>query len=202
MREIPSHQQQDAIARMRDVLQDEYLTLSVEQYQASEDFAEGRCTMQCTVLESPGGRRLAVEGRGVGLIDAFFAGLIAQYSADHGSLASLRFSSFSVRGLMAESRRTTATDAKAEAEVGVTNSSGHAFAFRATTASVTLSCLDAVVSAVEYFVNSERAYLRIQRALEHYRREGRQDLVAKYTDLAAEMVRNTSYAHLSDRSRQ
>ena len=56
-----------------------------------------------------------------------------------------------------------------------------------------------VSAAVEYFVNSERAYVTMYRALEHYRSEGRTDLVAKYTTRLAAMVRNTSYSSVLER---
>lgn len=196
MRELTSHQQEDALGRMRDVLQEDFLLLQVERYQFSEILSEQRCVFSGVVRQAPDGPEFTVEGSGVGLIDAFFSGLIHHFASDHPSLSALRFTSFAVRGLMAETRQSTATDAKAQADVGVTNSYGREFVFRSITPSVTWSSLDAVVSAVEYFVNSERAYRRIQKALDHYRAQGRSDLVAKYTDLLAEMVRNTSYSEI------
>lgn len=196
MRDVLTHQQTNALARMRDVLQEDFLTLELHRYTLREDLLENQLTFDGVIAMSPTGQILEVNGVGVGLIDAFFNALVTRFAAEHSSLDSLTFTSFAVRGLMQETRIARATDAKAEATVGLTNSYGTEFSFRAVSDSVTRSCLEAVLGAVEYFVNSERAFVRISGALDHYRREGRSDLVAKYTDLLAEMVRNTSYSSL------
>jgi hypothetical protein len=199
LRDVLTHQQSSALARMRDVLNEDFLTIELQRYSLTEDLGEGRVRFAGVALERPSGAVIEVVGEGVGLIDAFFVGLIERYAPEHPSLRALRFTSFAVRGLMQESRSGSATDAKAEATIGVTNSYGAEFSFRAVSSSVTFSCLDSVLGAVEYFLNSERAFLRISAALDHYRREGRPDLVSKYTDLLAEMVRNTSYSALVEK---
>lgn len=196
MRKPLDHRQEDALSRMREVLQDDLLTLTVSGVSMQEDFEHRRCAVSCVVREQPGDRALAIEATGVGLIDAFFAGLGAHYAGDHPSLSTLRFTGFEVRGLMADSATANATDAKADATIRVANSYGAEFEFGAITSSVAHSSVECVLAAVEYFVNSERATVRMFRALEHYRREGRTDLIAKYTDLLSEMVRNTSYSEV------
>ena len=55
------------------------------------------------------------------------------------------------------------------------------------------------MKAVEYFVNSERAFVRMYKAREHYQKEGRDELVTKYTVLLAKMVANTSYSDVTAR---
>ena len=199
MREPLGPQQQRALEQMRTVLGDEFLTLDVIDYQLSENFGEEHCVVVCNVVEKPGDRRFTVEGRGVGMLDAFFSALSARYQDEHPSLESIRFTHFDVRGLMGDARAERASDAKAEARIGVTNSAGMEFTFAAVSTSVSHSSMEAVLEAVEYFVNSERAYVRIYKALEHYRKENRPELVGKYTDLLAQMVRNTSYSSAVER---
>jgi hypothetical protein len=60
----------------------------------------------------------------------------------------------------------------------------------------------ATVAGVEYFVNSERTFVRLQEILEHYRKEGRAELVQKYTSLMSEVVENTSYSEVVERIRR
>jgi hypothetical protein len=184
---------------MRDVLGEEFLTLAVTDYELRENFGDDFCVMTCNVVENPGARRFTIEGKGVGMLDAFFHGLAARYQEEHPSLETIRFSSFSVRGLMGDAHENAASDATAEAIVGVTNSGGTEFQFGATSPSVSHSSVEAMLAAVEYFVNSERAYVRLYRALEHHRSSGRPELVAKYTELLAAMVRNTSYSSAVER---
>lgn len=202
MREPVSIQQERALGLMKTVLGDEMLCLTVTDYELRERIDEGQCTISCAVTEQPGNQRFRIEGRGVGMLDAFFAGLSGRYEPDHPSLQTIKFSSFVVRGLMGDARGNRASDAKAEARIGITNSAGTEFEFGAVSSSVSHSSLEAVLFAVEYFVNSERAYVRIYKALEHYRSEGRGDLVGKYTEMLSEMVRNTSYSTAVERLKQ
>lgn len=184
---------------MRDVLGDDFLTLSVPQYELRENFDDDFCVVTCTVVENPSKHTFSLEGKGVGMLDAFFHALAARYTDEHPSLETIRFSSFLVRGLMGDASDSAASDAKAEAIVGVTNSSGVEFQFGAVSPSVSHSSIEAMLAAVEYFLNSERAYVRLYKALQHYKSSGRPELVAKYTELLSAMVRNTSYSSAVER---
>jgi hypothetical protein len=184
---------------MREVLSGDFRTIEVRRYVLEEDFHDGHCTIRCEAVESPGARAFEVKGKGVGMLDAFFSALRERYQGEFPSLASIRFSSFSVRGLMGDARAEQATDAQAEATVGVMNSSGQEFLFQTVSASVSLSSIEGVLAAVEYFVNSEQAYVRIYKALQHHRTSGRPEMVARYTELLSEMVRNTSYSSAVER---
>ncbi|MEM6293569.1 MAG: alpha-isopropylmalate synthase regulatory domain-containing protein [Myxococcota bacterium] len=191
--------QTKALQTMREVLGEEFRTLEVRGYEISEDFGDGHCTITCKAVENPGERAFSVDGKGVGMLDAFFSGLRERYQGEFPSLGSIRFSSFSVRGLMGDANAEQATDAQAEATVGVTNSSNTEFHFTALSPSVSHSSMEAVLAAVEYFVNSEQAYVRIYKALQHHKTSGRPEMVARYTELLAEMVRNTSYSSAVER---
>jgi hypothetical protein len=207
MRQPQGQQQTKALDTMREVLGGEFLSLAVTDYQLRERFDEDQCTIEFNLVElsgvessgKPGDRRMPLEGRGVGMLDAFFSGLCARYQPEHPSLGTIRFSSFKVRGLMGDAKAERATDAGAEATVGITNSSGTEFHFSALSPSVSHSSIEAVLAGIEYFVNSERAYMRLYKALRHHQSTGRPELVAKYTELLAQMVRNTSYSSAVER---
>lgn len=184
---------------MREVLGDDFRTFEVHRYEIREDFDDDHCTIRCEAVENPGERAFEVHARGVGMLDAFFSALRERYQGEFPSLESIRFSSFSVRGLMGDANAEQATDAKAEATVGVTNSKNTEFHFSALSPSVSHSSIEAVLAAVEYFVNSEQAYVRIYKALQHHKTSGRPEMVGKYTELLSEMVRNTSYSSAVER---
>lgn len=196
----PQHQQ-DALAQMREVLHADLLELEVLRSQSTEDFAGGTCRLEATVSASTQEAPFEVVGDGVGVVDAFFGAMQRRFAPEHPSLSSLRFTSFAVRGLLEEGGDGARADAHAKVTIGITNSYGTEFEFTRVTPSVGRSTLQAVADAVSYFVNSERAYVTMYRALEHYRAEGRADLVAKYTSRLAEMVRNTSYSEVIERMR-
>ena len=194
----PQHQI-DAMAQMREVLHADLMALEVVRSQCAEDFAGGTCRLEATVKVSTLDGPIEVVGDGVGVVDAFFGALQARFAPEHPSISSLRFTSFAVRGLLEESGDGAGANAHAKVTIGITNAYGTEFEFTQVTPSVGRSTLQAVADAVSYFVNSERAYVTMYRALEHYRSEGRADLVAKYTRRLAEMVRNTSYSEVIER---
>jgi hypothetical protein len=197
MRQPTETRQQDALARMRDVLQEDFLELAMHEYRLQESLSGAPSCHFHGLLTAPGqGQEWPVEAHGVGLVDACFGALIERFREGHPSLGSLRFTSFAVRGLMQDPEQGHTSDAEAEADIGITNAWGQELRFCTRSTSVTGASVEAVVQAIEYFINSERAFLRIQAALEHYRRDNRADLVAKYTAMLADMVRNTSYTHL------
>lgn len=191
--------QQDAVALMRSVLHEGFVALQLEHLSIDEDCLANTCTVRATLREESTATSQLLEGTGVGLIDALFAAVRERFAPEHPSLDSLRFTRFVVAGLMHDARKPTATDADAAVELGVTNSYGTEFLFQAAAPSINRAAVEAVLAAAEYFVNSERAYLAMYRALQHYRSEGRHELVSKYTDQMTVMVRNTSYSAVLER---
>lgn len=199
MREALSPRQHEAEALMQQLLKDDFLSLSVKRYALEEEFDTDRCKLRCQVVQTPGDETYELEGEGVGMLDAFFHALCARYEEEHPSLKSIVFSSFMVKGLMADAGNDQASDAQAEAIVGLSNSEGVEFEFRAMSRSVSSSSMEALLEGVEYFINAERAYIRAYKALQHYKKEHRPDLVDKYTSALAMMVRNTSYSATIER---
>jgi len=197
--------QEQMITKMREILQEDYLEMQVRSYTVQEDLTvdEGGCRISC-VLEHVGkGERATVEGEGVGTIDAFFNAMKMRLAGDYPSLRSIEFSQFDIHGLL-ESDEVPEEPSKAEAvaTVGIKNSEGREFVFEAKAASVSRAGMEATVRAVEYFVNSELTFVRLHDILNHYRSEGRSDLVQKYTTLMSEVVANTSYSEVVEQIRE
>ncbi len=186
-----------SLGKMREILQEDFMTVSVLAYEIREELADGLCRVRCELKEvaaSMDDNFVTIEGSGVGLVDAFFDGLANRYRGEHPSLGSIRFSSFAVRGLMSEADKHAATDAQASVVVGVTNSYGEEFEFQAVSQSVIRATIEAVLDAVGFFIASERAYVRLLKSLRYHQAQDRADQVTHYTRLLTEMVRNTSYS--------
>lgn len=190
--------QNEAIAIMKEVLQEDLVTLRVQAYRFVEDLTQESCDVELSLKHETTGNLTPVKGSGVGLVDAVFQALKAQLSPEFPSLNSITFSKFDCKGIMSSGHEAQ-TDAEARVTIGVHNSYGDEFTFDHQSRSVGKSCVRATVAAVEYFVNSERAFVRIFAARNHYEREGRTDLITKYTNLMSQMVRNTSYSEVLDR---
>lgn len=181
---------------MEEILQEDFLKLDVESYTVDEKFQEGKCRINCLMKSVDNGDYMEVTGEGVGTIDALFSALRAHLAEDYPSLKSISFSEFTIRGLISSEGDAESTKAEAEATVGIVNSEGREFVFQTKEQSVSRAGIRATVEAAEYFVNSERTYVRLHEILEHYRSEGRTDLVEKYTDLMSQVVQNTSYSEV------
>ena len=187
---------------MEEILQDDYMELEVDHYRLDESFVDGRSKIRCQ-MKALNGEQAPVEvhGEGVGTIDALFAGLKDRLAEDYPSLRSIEFSQFGIKGLISGDERVASAKSEAEATVGIINSEGKEFVFEARVPSVSQAGIQATVKAVEYFVNSERTYVKLHEILEHYRSEGRTDLVEKYTDLMSQVVQNTSYSEVVEQIR-
>lgn len=193
--------QNQMISLMKEILQDDYLSLSVHTYTLNENLDLSSVDIHCR-LSDQSDASFEVEGAGVGVIDALFDGLKKRMAEAHPSLNSIRFSEFSIEGLVSrDDSPDTASKAEAVARVGILNSEGREFLFEAKAPSVSRAGIEATVMAAEYFINSERTYVRLHEILEHYRDEGRTDLVEKYTELMTRVVQNTSYSKVVERIR-
>lgn len=188
-------QSQQTDALIRRILGPDYLALTVVHYQVSEYVApDSGCQVVVTLADTTDGdRREAISGRGVGVIDAIFHGLMGHFSQAFDSLGTVSFTGFEVRGCMGTSRDPLGLDAEAEVIVRVVNAHRRPAAFTGRGRSTLAAAIGAVVRVVEHFVNAERAFVRVHRALIDARRRRRPDLVEQFTAELATLVDNTSY---------
>ena len=185
------------------VLGPEYLHLRVVHYQVAEYVApEGGCRVTLSIQAGDCAARETVEGRGVGFVDAVYQGLTLHFAQAFASLRALEFTGFTVQGRMQTGRDTLGLDAEVEVCLGVKNSEGKRFEFQAIDRSTLAAAVAAVVQVVEHFVNSERAYVRLHRALADARGRKRPDLEERFRSELAELVNTTSYVSVSTQVRE
>ncbi|MBK8479879.1 MAG: hypothetical protein IPL40_01675 [Proteobacteria bacterium] len=194
--------QAEAIALMQEVLGEEYLQLEVESVVVEENVRERSTSVSCEVLSTAAAGRSVIAGRGVGLIDALFAGVVARFAKEYPSLQTIRFDSFSIHGHLETKQGFAGTDAKAETTLQVVNSEQRSFTFSASSRSVTASAILATLAALAYFINSERAFTTLFHALKDAQQRNRADLVQRYTSAMARLVQNTSYSQVLRKLRE
>lgn len=178
---------------IRRVLGSNYLELNIARLTMDEDPQSGS-TVRASVTE--GTQTVEVEGKGVGVVDALYAGLLARYGREYQSLKSIQLVGFHVTADIQTKKAMAGVDAVGRVTLDVTNSEGRHFSFTDATRSVTLSTAKCVIAAVQYFVNAERAFLTLHNARRDAIARGREDLVARYTAEMAEVVEATSYAEV------
>jgi hypothetical protein len=188
-------EEQDRIQKLlRDALGPEYLALRVDRVAFEEDLTDTVGRIHAEVRNELSGEKQSIEGRGVGLVDAFFQALVGRLASEYPSLKTIEFSKFQIDGRIETKRQMQGADAMGEVTLVIRNSDRKDFEFADASRSITASALRAVLKAVEYFVNSERAFIAVWNRLEDAKKRNRDDLVQTYTSQLVELVKNTSYS--------
>lgn len=195
----PEAQRVDQLAR--EVLRDDYLQLRVVKVDMSEDYDEGKVALQAQLSRSGPGVEVEIVGAGVGLVDAFFEGMIRAFSGEYPSLKTLSVSDFSV-GSGFDGSRGRRSDALATATLRIRNSEGVEFSFTKATPSVTRSSVQATLDALTFFLNAERAYVQLHIALRDAKQRRRSDLVERFQSQMSTLVSATSYSEVIENLRR
>ena len=181
-------------ALIKQILRSEFLGLKPTRYAISESMGEGTCELSINVATSGASTHsIDIVGRGVGFVDALYHGLIEHFAAEYPSLRTLTVTQFEVQGNMATGHD-RGTDAEVEVVLSVTNSESEKFIFQTGARSLVAATCAVVFEMTEYFINSERAYITLYRAVEDAKDRNRQDLVESYQSQMAEVVQSTSYS--------
>lgn len=188
------------VALVRRILGEETFSFTVVHYLVAEYVGpDGGCRVVLT-LETGTGREV-VEGQGSGFVDAAYKGLMHHHARAYTSLETLTFTGFTIRGQMETGQQAAGLDAEVEVEIGVRNLEGRTVTFTARDRSTLAAAVAAVVQVVEYFINAERAYVKLHRCLADAEARHRPDLIEEYTANLAHLVETTSYETISTRVR-
>jgi len=196
--------QEELQSLTREVLAEDYRELAIGKYTLTEDIEAGTAWIVCQLHEVGEGPVCAVEGKGVGFIDALFNGLKQALSADYPSLGHIHFADFMVSGdfKAASGHDGPHSDVPGTVRLVIENAAGRAFTFENTSPSVSASSVQVVVRGVEHFVNAELAVLKVCEWVEDAQRRSRSDLAEKYTQRLADLVQNASYSDSIERRRK
>ncbi|MCB9526135.1 MAG: hypothetical protein H6702_22550 [Myxococcales bacterium] len=193
----------DTQALIRTLLAEDFLTLQVEHAHVDEHPGPARDCRLSLTLRPPvhGDAPLVVQGHGVGFVDATYRALVDHFADEFRSLTALVFTGFLVRAKMETGTRSPGLDAEVEVTVQVRTRHGRDFWFSATDRSTLNAGISAVVQVVEHFVNAERAYLLLHKALADATRRDRGDLVDAFRSQMAQLVTCGQYEGLARRAR-
>jgi hypothetical protein len=175
------------------VLGSNFLALGLVKLSIDEDAGEST-HLRAKVTE--GEQAVEVEGTGVGVVDALYNGLLDRYAREYQSLKTIQIVGFQLAADMESKKAQAGVDAVGKVTLEVKNSEGKYFSFTHSSRSVTTSSACAVLEAVQYFVNAERAFLTLYNARRDALQRGREDLVSRYTAELSEVVQSTSYAEV------
>jgi hypothetical protein len=198
---ITSERQSETDKLMRELLGDGYTHLRVKRVQIEEDLEKRQTGIQCDVTDEQSGTTAVLSGHGVGLINAFFQGMVDRFASEYPSLKTIHFSSFSVQAHLDTKKEYSGTDSEGEVTLQIANSEGQLFRFTHISRSVISSAIIVTLLGLEYFVNSERAFVSAYHALKDAKERNRADLIQRYTNIMATLVQNTSYSEVISKIR-
>lgn len=191
MQKRPTHN----LELIRRVLDSNYIELRLVKLAIEEDPDSEQATVKLRLTDN-NKNEITVEGTGVGPVDAIFNALLERYGAEYQSLRSIELAHFNVGAQLDTKTARAGVDSVGEVTLGVHNSEGKLFEFSDTSRSISRSSARAVLAAVEYFVNAERAFITLHRSRKDAKERNRVDLVTRYTRELAEVVKSTSFTEV------
>lgn len=197
------HEAEQVNVVSQEILGSHFVRLQTDSVELKEDFASNKATLSAQMRQKIGDEEkpFSVTGTGVGLIDAYFEGLLGIFSAEYVSLSKISIVDFNMSSKAAGTKGSH-TDAMAVAVLRVKNSDQHEYTFSHKSASISQSSVGAVQDVLQFFINSERAFTQLYMALEDAKKRTRSDLIQKYQIQMSTLVKATSYDKIVERLRQ
>lgn len=189
------------------VLGDKYLRLTPVNHTIVEQFIPGaHTTVRCEIqgLASDGMTKVEVEGTGVGHVDALFNGLKSALLGDYTSLSNIFIVGFTMLLDLPKEKQliTSHADAPVTIELTVVNDRERRFVFSHTSRSALASMTSVVVECFEHFINAETAVLSVYGWISRAQHDRRPELVEKYTNMLAVLVKNATYCEAIERAKE
>ena len=199
---MPTPERQAEITKLiRELLTDGYTHLHVNRVVIEEDLERKSTSISCEVTDETSSETFVIAGKGVGIINAFFQGVADRFAAEYPSLKTIRFSSFAVQAHLDTKQDFAGTDSEGEVTLQIVNSDGKLFRFTHASRSVIAAAIITTLLGLEYFINSEKAFVSTYHALKDAKVRNRSDLVQRYTNTLATLVENTSYSEVISKIR-
>jgi len=178
-----------------ETLGDDIINLRAQRIHFEELPDEHHCTVSLELHDTGGDIPRAIEGGGVGLVDAVFNAVRDTMAIDFPSLKHIFFDDFIVTSDIAKTRKKIpGSDAVGTVELIVRNEEGRIFSFVDESRSTTASTVNVVLRSLSHFVNAERAVRVIVKAIEEAKTRNRGELVQSYTMRLSDLVKHASYA--------
>tara|TARA_R110000824_G_scaffold159_1_gene578 strand:+ start:3131 stop:3748 length:618 start_codon:yes stop_codon:yes gene_type:complete len=184
----------------KSVLKEKYTYLELkDKVVVEEDMNSKYTTVACTVTisTSENTEDFKIDGHGHGPVDAFFSSLKSTLVKKFKSLDGLAFQEFAISADIGRfSQNHSGSNSPVEAVLVVRNDREEDLIFRNKSRSTNKAALSVVLSAIEHFINSEKAVIILSECIKDAERRNRGDLVEVFTRQLIELVKNNSYERI------
>ena len=197
---LKEEKQKKADSIVRSVLNEDYLHLNLEEGLTIKENVKSSTTKVSygvTITSLKERESLNIEGEGQGPVDAFFSSLKTALMSRYESLNELYFQEFMINADIGRlSQKHSGSNSPVEAVLIVRNERHEDLIFRNKSRSTNKAALSAVLSAIEHFINSEKAVIILKRCIKDAKKRNRGDLIDSFTRQLTEIVRNNSYERI------
>lgn len=203
---LREEKQKKASSIVKSVLNENYVFFKLEKGFVIEESVEGSITKvsyEISMTSADNCESLCIEGEGIGPVDAFFSSLKKALMIRYASLENLLFREFAINADIGRfSQKHSGSNSPVEAVLVVQNERDEDLIFRNTSRSTNKAALSAVLSAIEYFINSEKAAIILKKCIKDAKKRNRGDLIVLFTAQLTEIVRNNSYEKVLNKKRE
>lgn len=159
--------------------------------------SEIKCSLKINPSNNSNNKSIEIRGTGKNMVDALYGAVVGKLSDQYTSLKGLSFVDSKIEDLKkTENKKTIKSKI---AELLIANSRNKILTFKHEAPSTNPAVLGAVQKAIELFLNSEIAVIKIFQALEDAKKRSRSDLVQRFTMEMATLVNVTCYTKVLEK---
>jgi len=179
---------------IKEILKKDRVKFSIDNVTFNEDFVNNLSSVYCKFTETINNKHKIhnLECKGVGVVDAIYNCMINNYLSQYSSLQNIVFESFKVKPDFSDTRD-SGSSANIEVIISFSNCSKKTVSFRSSKRSIVSAAVQAVFNALEFYINSELTFKRLQFLLKDAKERNRGDLISRYEYHLSTMVSVTSY---------
>ncbi len=183
---------------IKEVLGDDYIYLKFTKINIEECYeSEGNSRIRGDLQETQDGvvTVASLDSYGCGVLDAVFNGILDHYLEDYPSLGNVSFVGFGVSPNFS-TKKTSGADAEVEVTMQLSNSSNSIMTFRNTGKSFVRASVFGLAQAMEFYINSEKAFRQLRFLIEDASKRNRGDVKQGYVSKISKIVKVTSYENI------
>jgi hypothetical protein len=186
----PSQNEQAKISEIVcKVLNESYVHLQIKDFVLKEDLENDKSLVSCQL--TLGEKEISLEGRGDGVVDALFCTIINELNSEYLSLNNIQLIDFILKAKPI--KKGFGFGGLVSVDLAVANRRDKKIHFLHKSKSIIGAIIQVVQKTIEYFINSELAVIQLKKSLQNAKERNRIDLVAEYTRMMTELVKNMTY---------
>ena len=187
---LQEQKHKEMVLVVKEVLAGDYWDLSIDELSIEENLLKKFTKVACLVHLND--ENFAIEETGRGPIDALFNGLKNNFKKSYLSFHGLNFYEFSISGDVGDSSLDMASEVECTLSITSVNVQ-KPLIYRCRDASINRAAICVVLSAIEYYINSERAMRKLKKWAKDARERNRGDLLEESVLKMSKLLEGVSY---------